>query len=114
MTKQVQGMIFSRKTKKLLHPSLSLNNISLKNSMFQKHLELTLDARLNFVKYIKKSLQNYESIEQIPTSSTKVISTDYIQNIYQKSDYTDVLYDQLVSPLFMNILNLSNTRLVRQ
>ena len=34
----MQEVIFSRETKKLLHPSLSFNTITLKNSMSQKHL----------------------------------------------------------------------------
>ena len=54
LTKQVQQVIFSRKTKELLHPSLSFNNIPLDNSVFQKHLGLTLNAKLNFVEHIKK------------------------------------------------------------
>ena len=40
LTKQLQEVMFSRKIKKLLHPSLSFNNISLKNSMFQKYIGL--------------------------------------------------------------------------
>ena len=49
LTKQAQEVIFSRKIKKLLHPSLLFNNIPLKNSIFQKHLRMTLDVKLNFV-----------------------------------------------------------------
>ena len=54
-TKYAQEVMFSRKTKKLLHPSLSLHKIPLKNIMFQKHLGLTLDVKLNFVEHMKKS-----------------------------------------------------------
>ena len=57
LTKQVQVVIFGRKTEKLLHSSLSFNNIPLKNSMSQKHLGLTLDVKLNFVEYIKNITQ---------------------------------------------------------
>ena len=32
LSKQVQGITFSRKTKKLLHPTLLFNNIPLSNS----------------------------------------------------------------------------------
>ena len=42
LTKQAQEVIFNRKTKKLLCPSLSSNNIPFKTSMFQKHLELLI------------------------------------------------------------------------
>ena len=59
LTKQAQEVMFSRNIKKLLRPSLSFNNVSLKNSMSQKHLGLTLDEKLNFVQHLKKyHLQN--------------------------------------------------------
>ena len=54
LTKQVQEVIFSRKTKKLLHPHFSFNNIPLKNSIFQKLFGLTLDVTLNFTQKIAK------------------------------------------------------------
>ena len=57
LTKQVQKVIVCRKTKKLLHSSISFNNIPLKNSMSQKHLRLTLDVKLNFVEHKKKITQ---------------------------------------------------------
>ena len=53
LTKQAQEVIFSRKTKKLLHPCLSFNDIPLKNSISQKHLRLTLDVKLNFFEHIE-------------------------------------------------------------
>ena len=57
LIKQVQELIFSRKTKKLLHPCLSFNKIPLKTSISQKHLGLTLDVKLNFVEHIKNITQ---------------------------------------------------------
>ena len=53
LSKQGQEVIFSRKIKKLLHPALLFNNIPLSNSLFQKHLGLTLDIKLNFSEHIK-------------------------------------------------------------
>ena len=57
LTKQAQEVIFSRKTKKLFHPCLSINDIPLKNSISQKHLGLTLDVKLYFVEHIKNITQ---------------------------------------------------------
>ena len=57
LTKQAQEVIFSRKTKKLIHPCLSFNDIALKNSISQKHLGLTLDIKLNFVEHIRNITQ---------------------------------------------------------
>ena len=56
LTKQAQEVIFSRKTKKVLHPCLSFNDIPLKNSVSQKHLGLTLGVKLNFLLNIKMLL----------------------------------------------------------
>ena len=53
LSKQAQEVIFSRKIKKLLHPTLLFNKIPLNNSLFQKHLGLTLDIKLNFSEHIK-------------------------------------------------------------
>ena len=53
LSKLVQEVIFSRKIKKLLHPTLLSNNNSLSNSLFRKHLGLTLDIKLNFLEHIK-------------------------------------------------------------
>ena len=53
LSKQAQEVIFSRKIKKLLHPTLLFINIPLNNSLFQKHLGLTLDIKLNLSEHIK-------------------------------------------------------------
>ena len=47
LSKQTQEVIFSRKIKKLLHPTFLFNHIPLSNSSFQKHLGITLDIKLN-------------------------------------------------------------------
>ena len=57
LTKEAQKVTFSGKTKKLLHTCLLFNDISLKNSISQKHLRLTLDFKLNFVERIKNITQ---------------------------------------------------------
>ena len=62
MTKQVQEVIFSKKTETVLYSSLSFNNIPLKNSMSQKHLGLTLDVKLNFVEHIQNTTQKLVKI----------------------------------------------------
>ena len=53
LSKQAQEVIFSRTIKKLIHPTLLFNNISLSNSLFQKQFDLTLDIKLNFSEHIK-------------------------------------------------------------
>ena len=46
-------IIFSRKTKKICHPSLSFNNSIVSQSPYQKHLAIFIDARLTFEKHLK-------------------------------------------------------------
>ena len=53
LSKQAQEVIFSRKTKKMLHPTLLFNNIPLSNSLFQKNFDLTVDIKLNFSEHAK-------------------------------------------------------------
>ena len=52
-SKQAQEIIFSRKTKKICHPSLRFNNSIVSQSPYQKHLGIFLDARLTFEKHLK-------------------------------------------------------------
>ena len=47
LNEQAQEVVFSRKSKKLLHPPLSFNNIALKNIISQKHLRLALEVQVN-------------------------------------------------------------------
>ena len=56
LSKKEQKVIFNRKIKKLLHPFL-LFNIPLSNSLFQKHLGLTIDMKLSFSEHLKKYYQ---------------------------------------------------------
>ena len=45
-SKEVQKIIFSRRTKKISHPSLRFNNSIVSQSQYQKHFGLFLDPRL--------------------------------------------------------------------
>ena len=87
LTKQAQEVIFSRKTKKLLHPCLSLNYIPLKNSISQEHLGLTLVVKLNFIEYIKNTTQKFSKTMDLLRIFQSILLrsfllTDYIQSIY--------------------------------
>ena len=105
LTKQAQDVIFSRKIKKLLHPCLSFNDISLKNSLSQKHLGLTLDVKLNFVEHIKNItqkisktmclLRRFQPI--LPRSSLLTIYKTFIRS---QLDFADAIYDQACNSSF--------------
>ena len=51
-TKQAQEVSFSRKTKKLPHPPLVLDNANVTQSLYQKHLGIILDSKLTFENHI--------------------------------------------------------------
>ena len=51
-TKPAQDVLFPRKMEVQNHPTISLNNIQVKRSSYQKHLSLILDEKLNFKQHI--------------------------------------------------------------
>ena len=51
--KQAQEVIFSRKSKAILHPPLVLNNNNVIQTTSQKHLVIILDTRLSFEKHLE-------------------------------------------------------------
>ena len=92
LSKQAQEVI-------LLHPTLLFNNIPLNNSLFQKHLGLTLDIKLNFSEHIKsitkkisKTMGLLRKFQQILPRST--LLTIYKTFIRSRLDYADIIYDQ--------------------
>ena len=99
LSKLAQEVIFSRKIKKLLHPTLLFNNIPLNNSLFQKHLGLTLDIKLNFSEHIKsitkkisKTMDLLRKFQQILPRLT--LLTIYKTFVRSRLDYADIIYDQ--------------------
>ena len=56
LSKQVQEIVFSRKTHKIRHPILNFNNSPIVQSICQKYLGLYLDEKLNFSHHIKKKI----------------------------------------------------------
>ena len=99
LTKQGQEVIFCIKTKKLLYPSLSFNNISLKNSIFQKHLGLKLGVKLNFVEHMKNITQKINKtidlLRRFPTNLPRLsLLTIYKTFLKSQLDNADFIYDQ--------------------
>ena len=56
LSKQVQEIVFSRKTHKISHPKLNFNNSPVVQSTCQKHLGHYLDEKINFSHYIKMKI----------------------------------------------------------
>ena len=55
-SKPAQEVLFSRKKKTQSHPELSLNNIPVERSSYQKHLGLIFDEKLNFKQHIDNAI----------------------------------------------------------
>ena len=114
-----QEVIFCRKTKKLVHPCLSFNDIPSKNSISQKHLGLALDIKLNFIEHIKyitqkisktmRLLRRFQPI--LPRSSLLTIYKTFIRS---QLDFAMSSTTKLLTNPFMKNLNLFNTMLVWQ
>ena len=52
-SKQVQKIIFSKKTKKIFYTSLRFNNTIYSQTSYQKHLGIFLDSRLTLEEHLK-------------------------------------------------------------
>ena len=55
-SKPGQEVLFSRKKNPQSHPEISLNNIPVERSSYQKHLGLILDEKLNFKQHIDNAI----------------------------------------------------------
>ena len=99
LTKQVQEVIFSRKTKKLLHHCLSFNDNPLMNNISKKRLGLTLDVKLNFVEHIKNVTQKISKTMGLlrrfqPILPRSSLLTMYKTFIRSQLDFVGVICDQ--------------------
>ena len=104
-SKQVQEIIFSRKTKKISHPSLRFNNGIVSQTPYQKHLDIFLDARLTFEENLKvittkvnKTIGLLRKLQKTLPSS--VLMTMYKTFVRPNLDYGDIIYDQTYNETF--------------
>ena len=58
-TKPAQEVLFSRKKKLQVHPTISLNNIQVKRVLFQKYLGILLDEMLNFKQHVDNTIKKF-------------------------------------------------------
>ena len=54
--KPAQEVVFSRKKKTQSHPAISLNNVQVERTSYQKHLGLLLDEKLNFKQHVDSAI----------------------------------------------------------
>ena len=109
VAKQAQEVDFSRKSQKVTHPTVYLNNSPLTRSSNQKHLGIHLDEKLNFVNHIKEKISKANKdvgvIEKLNnTLSRKVLLTLCKFFVRPHLDYGDIIYDQPNNESFCNKL----------
>ena len=103
LSKQAQEVIFSRKTVKVSHPSITFNTAPVARTACQKYLgeklSINLDEKLNFHDHINaKILKANKGIGIIKRLSNtlprKSLLTIYKSFIRPHLDYCDIIYDQ--------------------
>ena len=109
VTKQVQEVIFSRKSQKVTHPTVYLNNSPVTWSSSQKHLGIHLDEKLNFIHHIKEKISKANIgigvIKKLNnTLPRKTLLTIYKSFVWPHLDYGDIIYDQPNNENFCNKL----------
>ena len=98
-SKQAHEVIFSRKIKKLPHPSLVLNNNNVLQTSSQKHLGVTLDVKLTFDKHLSNVLNKVNKIIGLSRKLQTLLSRSTLITIYKAFvrphlDYGYILFDQ--------------------
>ena len=96
LSKQAQEVIFSRKTKKLLHPTLLFNNIPLSNSLFQKHLGLTLDIKLNFLEHMRNITKNNSKAMGLLRKFQPILPRPSLPTIYKTFIRSRLVYADII------------------
>ena len=95
LSKQTQQVIFSTKTVKISHPSITFNTVPVARTC-QKHLGLYLDENLSFYDHIiSKANKGIGIIKKLlNTLPRNSLLTIYKSFIRLHLDYCDIIYDQ--------------------
>ena len=97
--KQSQEVIFSRKIKKLPHPSLVFNNARVTQFLHQKHRGIILDSKITFENHLKFVTTKINKIIGLLRKLQNLLPKTAFIKIYKAFirthlDYGDILYDQ--------------------
>jgi len=108
LSKQAIEVVFSVKTKKDIHPALSLNGVPVKKQDHTKHIGLFLDSNLNFSKHIKEAILKAKKGLSLLKFLSKYVTRNVLNLSYKlyvrpHLDYGDVIYHDQRSDL-MNLI----------
>ena len=97
--KQAQEVIFSRKTVKVGHPSITFNTVPVSRTACHKHLGLYLDEQLNFHHHINAKIVKVNKGIRIMKNLSNTLTRNSLLTIYKSFmrshlDYYDIIYDQ--------------------
>ena len=98
-SKPAQEVLPSRKKKTQSHPEISLKNIPVEHSSYQKHLGLILDEKLNFKQHIDNAISEINKGIAVIKKRRYSLPRKSLITIYKASlrpliDYEDIIYDQ--------------------
>ena len=98
-SKQVQEIVFSRKTKKLGHPTLHFNNSIVSRFQYQNHLGVFLGTRLTFEKHLKVITTKVNKTIGLLLTLQKTLPRPVLLAMYKAFvrphlDYGDLVYDK--------------------
>ena len=97
--KPAQEVLFSRKTRIENHPTISLNNIPVERTTFQKDLGLILDEKLNFKQRVDSAISKVNKGTSVIRKLRHTLPRNSLITIYKVFlrpliDYIDIIYDQ--------------------
>ena len=103
--KQVQKVIFNRKTTKKIYPKIFFNNIPVSKANSQKYLGLHLDSKSFFDIHIKIILTKVNRTIGLLRKFQQVLPRPSLITIYKAFirphlDYGDVIFDQAFNNSF--------------
>ena len=92
-------MLFSRKKKTQVHPTVSLNDVQVERVSYQKHLGILLDEKLNFKQHIDSATSKVNKgisviIKLRHNLLWKSLVTIYKAFLRPLISYGDIIYDQ--------------------
>ena len=106
LSKQAQEVTISRKTVKIIHPTIIFNNVPVARTTCQKHLGLYLAEKLNFYDHINAKVSKAKGVGIIKRLSNTLprnsLLTIYKSFIRPYLDCCDIIYDQLKNEIFCN------------
>ena len=103
--KQVQEVIFSQKSKAILHTPLVFNNNGVTQATSHKHLGIILDTRLSFEKHLETVLCKINKTISLICKLKNLLPRTALITLYKvfvcpHLDYGNILYDQAHNALF--------------